>query len=296
MIPHGAPDKPKELVVSIIKNQEEALEGTFDFVSQKRNLSSSYIKELHQVFNQNQEEVSAVDGLGRKTNVQLLKGDLTQLVALIVALQKKSFIKALSISEDILKFKRTLTQVISSAGDRLRARFQERIEERRRVLDFSRTLENIVFDTLTNFADSLDEELKSVTNHYFATVDRSDDKNDYWYKSQIVDVAKSFDYYADTRTYRSWLRLKIKEERQAELVIAFHSLGVEFLGILVASAFLIYRDVNGDNEVTVDGPYAIAKNIFQFAYNEVEDEIRNRFDVWIKDVLLFGIDEWRRQL
>ena len=30
LIPHGATDKPKELVISLIKNQEEALEGIFD--------------------------------------------------------------------------------------------------------------------------------------------------------------------------------------------------------------------------------------------------------------------------
>ncbi len=124
----------------------------------------------------------------------------------------------------------------------------------------------------------------------------SDDTNDYWFKRQIVDVAELFDYYADTRTYRSWIRLKIKEERQAEIVIAFHSLGVEFLGVMVASSFIIYRDVNGDNEVTVDGPYSISKNIFQFAYNEGENEISKRFYIWIKNVILFGIDEWRRQL
>ncbi|CAN2040500.1 Filamentation induced by cAMP protein fic [Candidatus Magnetomoraceae bacterium gMMP-15] len=403
LIPHGATDKPKDLVISIIKDQEEALEGIFDFVSQKRNLTTSYIKELHQVFTQNQNQVVAINGLGQKANVQLLKGDwkklpnnpthpngqlheycppehvssemdrliemhnkhisdnvppeieaawlhhrftqihpfqdgngriaralasliliracwfplvidrdirgeyiesleladkkdLTQLIDLIVSLQKKAFIKALSISEDILKFNRTLTQVISSAGDRLRARFQERIKERRRVIDFSNSLELISFNTFSRLSDDLNQELKSITDNYFAVVDCSDDTNDYWFKRQIVDVAKSFDYYADTRTYRSWIRLKIKEERQAEILIAFHSLGVEFLGVMVASAFIIYRDVNGDNEITVDGPYTICKNIFQFSYNENEDEIKKRFDIWIKNVILFGIDEWRRQL
>ncbi len=403
LIPHGATDKPKDLVISIIKNQEEALEGIFDFVSQKRNLSTSYIKELHQVFTQNQDEVAALNGLGQKTNVQLLKGewkklpnnptrpdgqlheycppehvasemdrliemhnkhisdkvppeieaawlhhrftqihpfqdgngriaralaslvlirarwfplvidrnirgeyiesleladkkDITQLIDLIVSLQKKAFIKALSISEDILKFNRTLTQVISSAGDRLRARFQERIKERRRVLDFSKLLEDMVFKTFSNLSEVLNAELKPITDNYFATVDRSDDTNDYWFKRQIADVAKSCDYYADTRTYRSWIRLRIREERQAEIVTAFHSLGVEFLGIMAASAFIIYRDINGDNEITVDGPYTISNNIFQFAYNEKENEISKRFDIWIKNVVLFGIDEWRRQL
>jgi Fic family protein len=403
LIPHGATDKPKELVISIIKNQEEALEGIFDFISQKRNLSTSYIKELHQVFTQNQNEVAAINGFGRKTNVRLLKGewkklpnnptrpdgqlheycppehvasemdrliemhhqhislgvppeieaawihhrftqihpfqdgngriaralaslvlirarwfplvidryirgeyiealeiadkkDLTRLIDLIVSLQKKAFIKALSISEDILKFKRTLTQVISSAGDRLRARLQERIKERQQVFLFSKHLENMALKSFSDLSDILNEELKPITESYFVAADRSDDSNDYWFKRQIADVAKLYDYYADTRTYRSWIRLKIREERQAELVISFHSLGVEFLGVMAGSAFILYRDMNGDKEVTVDGPYTVSKNIFQFAYNENQHEISSRFDIWIKDVVLFGIDEWRRQL
>jgi len=403
LIPHGATDKPKDLVISIIKDQEEALEGIFDFVSQKRTLSTSYIKELHQVFTQNQNNTAAINALGYKTNVKLLKGewkklpnnptrpngqlheycppehvasemdrliemhnkhifdkvppeieaawlhhrftqihpfqdgngriaralaslvliknrwfplvidrnirgeyieslecadknDLTQLINLIVTLQKKAFIKALSISESILKFDYTITQVISSAGDRLRARFQNRIEKKRRVFDFSNCLEDMTFDTFSNLSDSLNEELKPITNDYFATVDRNDFANDYWFKRQIVDIAKLFDYYADTRSYRSWIRLKLREERQAELVITFHSLGVEFLGVMVASAFIIYRDLNGDNEISVDGPYSICKDIFQFSYNENEDEITKRYDIWIKNVVLIGIDEWRRQL
>ena len=152
------------------------------------------------------------------------------------------------------------------------------------------------FKTFSNLSDGLNKELKSVTDNYFAVVDRNDDANDYWFKRQIVDVAKFYDYYADTRTYRSWIRLKIKEERQAELIVSFHSLGVEFLGIIVASAFIIYRDISSDNEVAVDGPHITSKSIFQFAYNESKDEINKRFDIWVKDVVLFGIDEWRRQL
>jgi Fic family protein len=405
LIPHGATDKPKELVISLIKNQEEALEGIFDFVSQKRNLSTSYIKELHQVFTQNQNEVAAINGLGRRTNLQLIKGewkklpnnptrpdgklheycppehvsseidrliemhhqhlksnvppeieaawlhhrftqihpfqdgngriaralaslvlirarwfplvidrnirgeyidaleiadknDLTQLVDLIVSLQKKAFIKALSISEDILKFKLTLTltQVISSAGDRLRARFKENLKDRQLVLNFSKNLENIAYKTFTNLSKTLNDELKPITESYFAIVDRSNGENDYWFKRQIVDIAKLFDYYADTRTYRSWIRIKIREERQTELVVSFHSLGVEFIGVIVVSAFIIYRDVSGDEKVSTDGPYTISKNVFQLAYNESEHDIIKRFDIWLKDVVLFGIDEWRRQL
>lgn len=48
LIPHGSTDKPAEQIVPILKDQEEVLEGLFDFVARRRHLSTSYIKELHQ--------------------------------------------------------------------------------------------------------------------------------------------------------------------------------------------------------------------------------------------------------
>ena len=49
LIPHGATDRPIQQVVALIKDQEAAIEGLFDFVGGQRTLSSFYIKQLHQV-------------------------------------------------------------------------------------------------------------------------------------------------------------------------------------------------------------------------------------------------------
>jgi hypothetical protein len=64
LIPHGATDKPAEEIVPILKDQEEVLEGLFDFVAQRRELSSSYIKQLHQALTRHQETVCAINGIG----------------------------------------------------------------------------------------------------------------------------------------------------------------------------------------------------------------------------------------
>jgi len=403
LIPHGATDKPADLVVSILKDQEEALEGLFDFVGGNRELSTSYIKQLHQVFTQHQDRVTAMNGLGRLTQVTLVRGewkrlpnnptrpdgevheycppeqvsaemdrliamhaghiaervppeieaawlhhrltqihpfqdgngriaralaslifiraqwfplvidrdaradyiaglekaddgDLRVLVELFVKIQKKAFLKALSISEDVLKYATVLGQVIDAAKDRLKARSQLLAEERRRVFDLSRALEDLAWKSYNDVAQMLRADLVNVSRKYSVTVDRSDSNSGYWFKIQIVETAKAFEYYADTRSYRAWVRLKIREERQAELIVAFHALGVEFLGIVAASAFLIYRDHNEDKEVTVDGPYPVCREIFQFSYNEDEKNVLSRFEKWLRDVILFGVDEWRRQL
>jgi len=79
LIPYGSTDKPAEQIVPILKDQEEVLDGIFDFVARRRELSTSYIKELHQAFTRHQDTVAAINGLGRSIEVPLLKGQWKQL-------------------------------------------------------------------------------------------------------------------------------------------------------------------------------------------------------------------------
>jgi len=76
LIPHGATDRPIEQVVSLIKDQEAAIEGLFDFVGGQRTLSNSYIKQLHQLLTQSQDTTEALDTVtGNRFRVSLITGD-----------------------------------------------------------------------------------------------------------------------------------------------------------------------------------------------------------------------------
>jgi Fic family protein len=75
LIPHGATNRPVSEVVAILKDQQDTLEGLFDFVTNRRNLSTSYIKELHQSLTRNQPTTEAVDQIGRSVEVELLRGE-----------------------------------------------------------------------------------------------------------------------------------------------------------------------------------------------------------------------------
>ena len=66
---------PKEYVLRLLRDQKEALDGVFDFVKGSRNLSTSYIKELHAILLKSQETTEALDSLGKSTDVSLIKGD-----------------------------------------------------------------------------------------------------------------------------------------------------------------------------------------------------------------------------
>ena len=65
LIPHGSGDDP-ERIASMIQDHEAAIEYVFAFVKDERVLSTSYIKELHQLLTQNQEN-SRRKGPSRET-------------------------------------------------------------------------------------------------------------------------------------------------------------------------------------------------------------------------------------
>ena len=69
-------DRPVKQVVSLIRDQEAAIEGLFDFVGGQRTLSTSYIKQLHQLLTHSQDSTEAFDPLtGKIFGVPLIKGD-----------------------------------------------------------------------------------------------------------------------------------------------------------------------------------------------------------------------------
>jgi len=76
LIPHGTTDRPVNQVVSLIRDQEAAIEDLFDFVGGQRTLSTSYVKQLHQLLTQNQESTEALNTLtGNVISVSLVRGD-----------------------------------------------------------------------------------------------------------------------------------------------------------------------------------------------------------------------------
>lgn len=75
LLQHGSTNMPVAQVVALIRDQEQAITGIFDFVASQRTLSASYIKQLHQFLTQHQEYTEAIDQFGNYGRVALLRGD-----------------------------------------------------------------------------------------------------------------------------------------------------------------------------------------------------------------------------
>ena len=75
LLTHGSTDRPTGYVINLLRDQKDALDGVFDFVAQRRPLSTSYIKELHAALVRSQPTTEAQDPHGRFVEVPLIKGD-----------------------------------------------------------------------------------------------------------------------------------------------------------------------------------------------------------------------------
>ncbi|HSH02176.1 MAG TPA: Fic family protein [Anaerolineae bacterium] len=75
LLAHGTTDKPPKQVIALIKDQEAAINGLFDFVGGQRELSTSYIKQLHQLLTQNQPYTEALNPITNQyIQIPLLSG------------------------------------------------------------------------------------------------------------------------------------------------------------------------------------------------------------------------------
>lgn len=402
-IEHGATDKPAELVVQIVSTHGEALEGLFSFVAGQRQLTTSYIKQLHQVITRFQDTVIGIDQFGNYVETELIRGDwkklpnnplrpdayiheycppehvaaemdhliamhhehvaegvaaeieaawlhhrftqihpfqdgngriarclaslvflrahyfplvvtrqhrsdyiaaleaadqgnLEPLVKMFVAIEKRSFLRALSLSQTVLDGYAPVRDVISSAAERLRARFQAQEEEKKAVFGFAERLKEVAHTQLDRLAQELTDSLTDINDAYRAWVDTSAAATDFWFKKQIVEVARELGYFADTQAYRSWVRMRIREERRTDIIVSLHSLGSQFSGVLVATAFLEHRQREDDDVVIVDGPHTLSPEAFNFSYYDDLERLEKRFREWLRDVALLGIEMWRREL
>lgn len=72
---HGSTNKPTSYVINLLRDQQDALDGIFDFIKQQRGLSTSYIKELHAALVRSQDHTDAQDPSGKLIEIPLIKGD-----------------------------------------------------------------------------------------------------------------------------------------------------------------------------------------------------------------------------
>ncbi len=79
LIPNDATDRDPTVVVNLLQDQRSAVDLVFDVVLQRRDLSLSFIKEVHALLTRSQPTTTAVDQFGCTREVELRRGDWKKL-------------------------------------------------------------------------------------------------------------------------------------------------------------------------------------------------------------------------
>lgn len=405
LIPREATDQDPDLVAALITDQEEAVEGLFDFVRGRRALSTSYIKELHASLTRHQPATTARDALGRLVTIPLERGawktlpnnptrpdgsrheycppeqvasemdelvelhlaheqqevaaeveaawlhhrftqihplqdgngrvarclaslvfirdgwfpltitrdhrdtyisaleeaddgELKPLVALFSRRQRDVFLGALAIVADIKRAQQRVGDVIAAARDDIRRRQELVRKDWERSKETARRLEGCAKHRLEDTAERLTDELGSLDSRmrFHAGYEPYGGERDFWFRRNIIDTARALgNYFADVAAYRAWASaIMWTADSRAEIVVSFHGIGREFRGVLGVSAFFFWRDERDGGGTELRDLTPLTDEVFQINYVEPTEDAVTRFEPWLDNVLMRGLETWRR--
>ncbi len=261
---------------ALITDQREALEMVMDVVGGRRDLTTSYLKELHQRLTLSQERCEALDQFGNSVQVDLLKG----------------------------QWKRQPNNPKRPDGSIHEYCPPEFVqEELERLFDWHRVHEERLRDAPEVLAAWLhhrfaEEGVEIETNAF------DDEGRETWWYHQIVETAKKHEYFAQLDQPRRWtsLQLGLPERRAADarLVISFHAVG-RAAELHAATAFLTGKAEGGDGSsgwwtnVVSDKPFNFG---FAGSGGFVRDDRaarakrEERFREWLERVVEAGVSKW----
>lgn len=219
-------------------------------------------------------------------------GNLRPLVAFFAKLQRKQFINALGIASD-LETRVRVDARIQAMKQRLVKRRLELEMEWKAAISNAVRLQEVARERLEEIRSMLEDALSSDGGFKFL-VDRelNEGRRSYWFQAQIVSTAKYLDYYANTKHYRSWLRLVMRDGSQAQMLISFHCIGFQFQGVLACSATWFRRVPTDDGGHETEGASALSDETFQINYKEPLAELEPRFKAWLEVALERGLARW----
>ena len=224
------------------------------------------------------------------------QGDLKLLVQFFSRTQKKAINQAVSLSEYILLEGAVLEKIIIAATDHLKNQKQQQFKSATLATKIAQLAE----ERLSATAKLLRENLQTISKDYDAESLWVHDKMDIMHFYEPTQkIAKSAGYEANFSNHSSWLILELRHGfSPRRIVISFHGVG-NAQAIAVAAFFLQSTtwETNSTNEIVRPMPaYSLSPAVFQFTESEPEVLVFERFEKWINEVMLNGVDIWRRQL
>ena len=224
------------------------------------------------------------------------RGNLIPLIELFAKIQRSTFTSALTIAADVKKSVQ-LSAIIGSIKAQIESKNQKEIESRESAKMIANHIIEKTCDEMQKVADNLKSELSSFWMGYYpyTTIALNGSEKDYYFRNQIIMMAKENGYYANPSLYKSWARLTIPGKNQGEILVSAHGIGYEFRGIVAISACFYSRNKD-DNQNDIGDFNVLGKEYFQLTYLEKRENLEKRYLDWLNRVLVEGVAIWGKSI
>ncbi len=232
-----------------------------------------------------------------KALVSADEGNLAPLTKLVAEIERKWFLRALSIVEDLKSESRQVERVLDVISDQYSADTQSTDLQLGRARDIAEHLCGICRSYFEDVKMSLESSFGDVDTKevWFDSCENYDTSRRHWHRYPIIQVAQELGYFANLPSFHEWVRLGIDTENgRAEILTSFHAIGKQYRGLVGVSMCLYRRQHDEDATNKIIKLIALSDDVFQVNYAEDTDSVERRFNSWLEESLALGLDEWRR--
>lgn len=225
-------------------------------------------------------------------------GNMSPLVALFVAEQKRAFVGALGLAHQVVAGRERVSQVITSIS----AIFAKRDAKTRQAWESAKGIADGLVDAARLRFDVLSQELEvAIRAHEPGARVTSDaaatgNKNAWWWERQTTRVAKEFGFFANWHDYKAWARLGLRATPPADVLLVFTSVGHEYRGVIGAGMCYFRREAADEGRREIVDFSVVSDELFQVNYKDDPEEVVERFRSWLERGLVVALGQWRQQL
>ncbi len=222
--------------------------------------------------------------------------DISDLVQLFTKRQRDCILSALNIRQQVEK-SHFADKIFASGLNLLKDKYSKQKDKNiKKLFTLANTIQKYLVENLKQYEKKFDKDLLINNAKHGANVTQASQTSDnnHWFRTEIIEMANKYDYYADTKHYKSWSRLVIKTENIFEIVFSIHGYGHKDNGVMAVSCFTFEKNKDGKSESF--NIKSSQQNIFVFNYLENEEEIIKRLNEWFEDSFVIAIAEWKQSI
>lgn len=219
-------------------------------------------------------------------------GNLIPLIELFSKAQRRAFLQALGVSQNVITDKASFTDILDNVLNKLEKRENQDSDTKiAQAISLSNKLEDSAFSLLSAHSIKIKDRLKDINQSFDSYTFRSNKKNRHWFYGHIIDSARTAEYFADVKTYSNFICLKIKESQTFTLVLGFHAIGKQKSGTFGVMPFFVISIDNIDQSIN-----NLSDEPFIFSYAHAEEQTIEAFRSWLSQIFSNALIEWGNRI